>query len=232
MEVYKSILKIQGRSLRLALEASVAEMKGRRATFSLECQAGSQLLLQKDQPRPKRWRLQRNLRAHLGPSGVKLRARALTAREDGGGREGGSAGALTGELRHRRQLQRSVLPGGVSTARERSAHGQLPTRPSHSRAASAVRAPCRARALRRRFCLTLCQRKGRETAQRPATVRASQLGVSTLSLWVATGFPNFLFSRVDGIMYPKEHCMDTFSRNVQNAWGFSRNELLLLQVLK
>ncbi|CAN0518834.1 unnamed protein product [Rangifer tarandus platyrhynchus] len=96
MEVYKSILKIQGRSLRLALEASVAEMKGRRATFSLECQAGSQLLLQKDQPRPKRWRLQRNLRAHLGPSGVKLRARALTAREDGGGREGGSAGALTG----------------------------------------------------------------------------------------------------------------------------------------
>ena len=49
---------------------------------------------------------------------------------------------------------------------------------------------------------------------------------------MATGFLNFFFSRGDGIVHPKEHCMDTFSRNVQNAWSFSRDELLLLQVLK
>ena len=30
----------------------------------------------------------------------------------------------------------------------------------------------------------------------------------------------------------KKHCMDTFSRNAQNAWSFSQNELLLLHVLK
>lgn len=83
MAVHKSILKIQRRSLRVALEASVAEMKGRTATFSLECQAGSQLLLHEDQSKPERWRLQWNLGTHLGLSGVKLCTQTLTAREDG-----------------------------------------------------------------------------------------------------------------------------------------------------
>ena len=136
MEVCKSILKTQGRSLRLALEASVAEMKGHTATFSLERQAGSQLLLHKDQSRPERWRAQWPQRTHLGPSRGKLCTRPLTARRPGprGPRQVNGAGGGSCSTP-------CFQKGSVQLGREAPTAG-FPRAHSQSRAASAVRAPC------------------------------------------------------------------------------------------
>ena len=91
--------------------------------------------------------------------------------------EAGSAGASTGERRRRRQLQYPVLPEGVSTARERSAHSRLPTRPKPEPSSFS-----RPRAVRASvtFCSVSAARcaRGKEgrLAQRPVTIRASELG--------------------------------------------------------
>ena len=137
MEVHESILKIQERSLRLAPEASVAEMKGRTGTFSLECRAGSQLLLHKDESKPKRWSPQWKLRTHLGLSGVKLRTQTLTAGEDGSRREGlGPLEPRRTNCSQRRSCStQSLQKGSVQLGREAPAAAFLR---AQSCAASAV----------------------------------------------------------------------------------------------
>ena len=170
MEVYKSILKIQGRSLRLALEASVAETKGHTATLSLERQAGRQLLPHKDQSRPKRWRAQWPLRTHLGPSRVELRTPTPTARRAGPrGLDGWTAPAAAAAvlLASRR--------GQYSSGEKRPP--RLPTRPKPK--LSSFSRPCALRASVT-FCSVSAARcaRGKEgrLAQRPVTIRASELG--------------------------------------------------------
>ena len=77
--------------------------------------------------------------------------------------------------------------GSVQLGRE------APTSASHAPKAEAEQLqpsvrPARVRDLLQRFCCAMCQRKGRETCPAPGDYPGVWTGVSTLSLWEATGW--------------------------------------------